>query len=347
MAKNIRIIQWGLGAMGGGMAKMALQKEGLEIVGAIATNPAKIGRDLGEILGLDRTLGVIASNDAAAVITKTPADVLLLATSSFVPEVAPQIKLAVEHGLHVITIAEQMAYPWVTHPQVADELDSLAKQHHVAILGTGVNPGFALDTLIVALTGTCINVEKITGTRINDLSQFGTTVMRTQGVGTTPEEFQAGLRDGSIVGHIGFDQSIQLIAQAVGWHIDRVEQSREPIISTVARETPFVKVAPGNVAGCRHTSRAYMQGKAVIELVHPQQIRPEAEGVATGDFIEIFGTPHIKMNIQPEIPGGTATIALAVNMIPQVLGAAPGVLTMNDLPVPAALLGDVRAMRQK
>jgi len=344
MTEKIRVIHWGLGAMGSGMAKMVLAKEGLEIVGAIATNPSKVGKDLGEILGLGNELGVVAVNDPTQVIRNTPADVLLLATSSFVPEVLPQIKLALEYQLNVITIAEEMAEPWASYPQEAEEIDRLAKKMGVSVLGTGINPGFVLDTLICTLTAACTEVKKIKGTRINDLSQFGTTVMRTQGVGTTPEEFERGLENGTIVGHIGFNESVLLIAKALGWKIDRVEQTREPIITNVYRETPYVKVGPGNVAGCRHTAKAYKDGEVVIELVHPQQIRPEAEGVETGDYIEITGTPNISMMIKPEIPGGTGTIAVAVNMIPKVINAAPGMLTMNDLPVPTALMGDVRPM---
>lgn len=344
MSDKIRVIHWGLGAMGSGMANMVLAKEGMGIVGAIATNPYKAGKDLGEILGLNKRIGVLASNNPADVIANTPADVLLLATSSFVPEVLPQIKLAVENGLNVITIAEEMADPWASYPEKALQIDQLAKKHGVSVLGTGINPGFVLDTLIIALTGVCTEVKKIRGTRINDLSQFGTTVMRTQGVGTTPEEFQKGLENGTIVGHIGFNESVLLIAKALGWEIDRVEQTREPITTNVYRETPYIKVDPGNVAGCRHTARAYKNGEAVIELVHPQQIRPEAEGAETGDYIEITGTPNIALTIKPEIAGGTGTIAIAVNMIPKVINAAPGMLTMNDLPLPAAIMGDVSEM---
>lgn len=344
MSDKVKVILWGLGAMGGGMAKMVLEKEGMEIVGAIATNPAKVGRDLGDILGQGVKVGVTASGSASHVIANTPADILLLSTSSFVPEVLPQIKLAIENGLNVITIAEEMADPMAKYPEQAEEIDRLALKHGVSVLGTGINPGFVLDTLIIALTGVCADVRRIKGTRINDLSQFGTTVMRTQGVGTTPEEFQKGIENGAIVGHIGFDESVALIARALGWKIDRVEQTREPIITGVYRETPYISVTPGNVAGCRHTARAYKNGEVVIELVHPQQIRPEAEGVETGDYIEITGTPGISMAIKPEIAGGTGTIAISVNMIPRVIRANPGLLTMNDLPVPSALMGDVSKM---
>jgi 4-hydroxy-tetrahydrodipicolinate reductase len=195
---------------------------------------------------------------------------------------------------------------------------------------------------VIALTGVCADIDTITAMRINDLSPYGPTVLRSQGVGLTPEEFRAALRAGTVVGHIGFRESAHMVAHAVGWSIDRVTEMREPIISRVPRRTPFVTVAPGQVAGCLHTATAYHGDKLLITLIHPQQIHPQLENIATGDTIEIFGEPHIRLAGSPEIPGGTATVALAVNMIPHLLDAAPGLHTMADLPVPAAMLGDVR-----
>jgi 4-hydroxy-tetrahydrodipicolinate reductase len=198
--------------------------------------------------------------------------------------------------------------------------------------------------LVIALTGVCADVDTITATRINDLSPYGPTVLRSQGVGLTPEEFRAALRAGTVVGHIGFQESAHMIAHAVGWTIDRVTETREPIISRVPRQTPFVTVAPGQVAGCLHIATAYHRDKPdkpLITLIHPQQIHPRLENIATGDTIEIAGTPNIRLTGSPEIPGGTGTIALAVNMIPHLLNAAPGLHTMADLPVPAAALGDM------
>jgi len=168
--------------------------------------------------------------------------------------------------------------------------------------------------------------------------------MKTQGVGTTPEEFKKGLEEGTIVGHIGFTESIYLIASAMGLTVDRVEQTKEPIISNVYRETPVVKVEPGMVAGCKHCAKGYVNGEVFIELEHPQQIHPEQEGVETGDYILIEGTPNINLTIKPEIPGGIGTIAMAVNMIPAVINAKPGLTTMKDLPVPASIMGDVRRL---
>ncbi|MDN5300654.1 MAG: 2,4-diaminopentanoate dehydrogenase [Thermoanaerobacteraceae bacterium] len=341
--KNLKIIVWGLGAMGGGMAKMVLQKQGMEIAGAIASRPEKSGKDLAEVLNLSGRTGVIVSGDADEVLKKE-ADIVLLSTSSFTKEVFPQIKKAIESGKNVITIAEEMAYPAYGEPKLAESIDSIAREHGVTVLGTGINPGFVLDTLIIALSGVCIDVKKITARRINDLSPFGTTVMRTQGVGTTVEEFKKGLEDGSIVGHIGFNESITMISEALGLEVDEIRQTREPIVSKTHRQTPYVKVEPGMVAGCRHIGIGLRKGEPVIILEHPQQIRPEAENVETGDYINIEGTPNINLAIKPEIPGGLGTIAIAVNMIPQVVNARPGLVTMKDLPVPAALMGDVRKL---
>jgi len=341
--ENVKVIIWGLGAMGGGMAKMVLRKNGMQIAGAIASRPEKSGKDLGEILGLNERTDVLVSTDVDEVLGKK-ADVVLLATSSFAKEVFPQIKKIVESGKNVITIAEEMAYPAYSEPKLAESIDSIAREHGVTVLGTGINPGFVLDTLIIALSGACIDVKKITARRINDLSPFGTTVMRTQGVGTTVEEFKKGLDDGSIVGHIGFNESITMISEAMGLGIDEIKQTREPIVSKTHRESPYVKVEPGMVAGCRHTGIGLRKGEPVIILEHPQQIRPEAENVETGDYINIEGTPNINLAIKPEIPGGLGTIAAAVNMVPQVVNAKPGLVTMKDLPVPVALMGDVRKL---
>lgn len=159
----------------------------------------------------------------------------------------------------------------------------------------------------MTLSGVCHSVERIEASRVNDLSPYGPTVMRTQGVGTTPEVFAAGVADGSIVGHVGFPESIHMISEALGLGVDRIEQTREPIISNVYRETPHVKVQPGMVAGCRHIGIGYRGDKEVIKLTHPQQIHPHLEGQDTGDYINIYGLPEIHMANKPEIAGGKAT----------------------------------------
>lgn len=338
--RPIRVAQWGLGAMGAGMARLVLAKPGLRLVAAIDSWPELHGRDVGDVLGIGRNLGVPVTGDPASVLDDSRVDVVLLATTSWTRNQMLDLRAVLGAGVNAISIAEEMAAPEAQNPELAAQLDALAKANGVSVLGTGVNPGFVLDLLIVTLTAGCHSVDRIDGARVNDLSPYGPTVMSTQGVGTTPEAFRAGVADGSIVGHVGFPESIQMISDAVGLAVDRIDQSREPIVSTVRRETPHVVIEPGMVAGCSHTAIGYAGEREVVRLVHPQQVHPELEGQETGDYISIFGDPEVHVSSQPEIAGGKATIGIAVNMIPHIVAASPGLKRMTDLPAPAALMGE-------
>ena len=338
--KPIRVLQWGLGAMGSGMARLMLEKTGLKIVAAVDGRPDYVGKDLGDVLGIVKKSGVIVSNKPEDVLIQEEVDIVILATTSWTNEQMPDLSKIIEAGINCISIAEEMSDPEAQNPDLSKQIDELAKKHGVSVLGTGVNPGFVLDLLVVTLTGGNHSVERIEASRVNDLSPYGPTVMKTQGVGTTPEEFRAGVANGSIVGHVGFPESIHMISEALGLGVDRIEESREPIISKVYRETPHVKVEPGMVAGCSHIGIGYRGEKEVVKLIHPQQIHPHLENQDTGDYINIYGKPEIHMAIKPEIAGGVATMGIAVNMIPHVVAATPGLKRMIDLPVPAALMGD-------
>ncbi|MHC4878431.1 MAG: 2,4-diaminopentanoate dehydrogenase [Planctomycetota bacterium] len=339
----IRVLVLGTGQMGSAIGRLVLEKQGLELVGAYARRSERAGADVGRAIGLSRDLGLRVAGDLASLIDEAHPDVAIQATCSTVADASEEILTLVRSGVSVISIAEEMAFPACSSPAFAKELHAIAVARGTVVLGTGINPGFVLDLLIITLTGVCSDIESISAERVNDLAPYGPSVLASQGVGLTPEEFRRGVKDGTVVGHIGFPESIHMIAAAIGWQIERIEETREPIVSGVRRETPFVTVEPGETAGCFHTAVAYREGKPVIRLSHPQQIHPHLEDVETGDRIEIAGTPEIRLEGSPEIPGGRGTSALAVNMIPRVLNAAPGLYSMADLPVPAALLGDARA----
>jgi 4-hydroxy-tetrahydrodipicolinate reductase len=328
----IKVAEWGTGMMGQGLLGYILDRpKDIELVGVIVTNPAKEGKTVGELLG--RACDVKMTTDFAAVLAKKP-DVVCINTQSNLHEITDQVVPAIEAGCNVICIAEKLSYPWASDAAWADRIDGLARQHGVSVLGTGINPGFMLDALIAMWSSICLRVDKIVATRVNDLSPFGPTVMIGQGVGTTVEQFEKGVADGSIVGHIGFPESIHLIAKALGWTIDRIEETREPIVTKVERSTQHVHVAPGDVAGCRHIGRGYVGDELKIELIHPQQIHPEMEGVETGDYIEIHGDPNVNMANKPEIPGGKGTYASTGNYIPFMKDAPAGMLTVVDMPLP-------------
>lgn len=329
----IRVAVWGTGMMGQGLLRFLLDRPNdVKLVGAIVTNPAKEGKTVGELLG-DCECDVRMTTDAAAVLAAEP-DVVCICTQSNLHEITGQVEPAIRAGANVLCIAETLAYPWATDSAWAERVDGIAREHGVSVLGTGINPGFILDALIVMWTSVCLRVDRIEARRVNDLSPFGPTVMASQGVGTTVEEFERGVADGTIVGHIGFQESIQLIARALGWEIDEIVETREPIVSTVERSTPHVRVAPGDVAGCRHIGRGYSKGELKIELVHPQQIHPHLEGVDTGDYIRVIGDPEVNMANTPEIPGGIGTYASTGNYVPLIVSAPAGLLTVVDLPLP-------------
>ena len=328
----IKVAVWGSGMMGQGLLDYLVDRpHDVDLVGVIDRHPEKHGRTVGEIIG--RECDVAVTSDIASVLAKKP-DVVCILTASNLREVSDQVEPAVRAGANVICIAETLAYPWASDPAWAERFDALAKEHGVSILGTGINPGFVLDALPIAMSSVCLRVDRIQASRINDLSPFGPTVMASQGVGTTVEEFEAGVADGSIVGHIGFQESIGLIASALGWEIDEIVETRAPIVTSVERDTPCVHVAPGDVCGCRHTANGYSKGELKIELIHPQQIHPEAEGQETGDYINILGDPNVSLANQPEIPGGKGTYASVGNYIPLIGPAEPGIRTVADLPIP-------------
>lgn len=343
--KQIRVLQWGLGAMGSGMAKLALKKSGLKIVAAVDGYEGYNGKDLGDILGVEKT-GVIVTNQPETVLDKEKVDLVVIATTSWTEKQMPDLRKILKAGINCISIAEEMSTPEAQSPELAKELDELAKANGVSILGTGVNPGYVLDLMVVMLSGGCHDVERIEASRVNDLSPYGPTVMETQGVGTSPEAFRAGVEAGTIVGHVGFPESIRMISDAIGLEVDRIEEIREPIVSKVRRETPHVVIEPGMVAGCAHIGIGYRGDKEVIRLIHPQQVHPQLEGQDTGDYINIYGTPEVHMAITPEYAGGIATQGIAVNMIPHVFAATPGLKRMIDLPTPAALMGETAYTRR-
>ncbi|TYB87271.1 MAG: NADP-binding protein [Kosmotoga sp.] len=328
-----RVLVWGLGAMGTGIARNVFSKKYLRLVGAVEINKEFIGKDIGAVIG-EEEYGAKIYNDPEKAINETNPDVVIIATNSFMKEVEPKILLVLNHSVNVVTIAEEMAYPFYSHPESSEIIHNTAVRNGVTVVGTGINPGFIMDVLAVALSGTCLKVNRVFARRVNDLSPFGKTVMETQGVGTTPEEFNEGLEKGTIVGHIGFQQSIRMIGDALGWELTKIEETREPIISKTKRSTAVVSVEPGMVAGCKHIGKGYIDDDPVIELVHPQQIQPEKESVETGDYIIIEGQPRINLSIQPEIPGGIGTIAVATNVIGDLVEAEPGFISMLELPVP-------------
>jgi hypothetical protein len=344
--QTVKVVIWGFGAMGSGMAKMLTKKQGLEIVGVCDRYDRLVGKKVSELLGTENNItpNLVIKKNIAEMIPAVRPDVALLCTDSFTEKAYPKIKWLLEHKVNVITTAEEMAFPHANHPDLARELDKTAKANGVSVLGAGINPGLMMDLLVVLLTGAMETVDNIEVKRINSLSPYGETVMTEQGVGLSIAEFQELKEKGGLAGHVGFKESIGMIAQALGWEVERFEQDMLPIVTEVDRKSLYGFAPKGHVAGVNMMAQAVVEGKEKITMHHPQQIEPHLANVQTGDYIILKGKPEINMAITPEVEGGTGTIAICVNMIPHIINAKPGLKTMLDLPVPRAIMGDVRKM---
>lgn len=347
--ENIKVVIWGFGAMGRGMADMLLSKKGVEISGVCDLHPDLVGKSIFDALKCEKGVHpeIIVNSNIELLLEKDNCDIVLLATDSYTKKVFSKTKMILEKGINVISTAEEMAYPKAQEPELAKELDKLAKENNVTVLGTGINPGFIMDLLVVALTGAMTDVTHIEANRVNSLSPFGPAVMEEQGVGITVEKFNSGVKDGSLAGHVGFAESVAMISDAIGIKLDKFEQQMSPIITSVDRFSKYGEALKGNVAGVNMTGQGLINGKVFIDMKHPQQIEPELDGTHTGDYINLKGTPEIHMAITPEIDGGIGTIAVCVNMIPHVLNARSGLKTMIDLPVPRAIMGDMRDLLEE
>jgi len=328
--EKLRLVLYGVGDIGTRIAEFLLEKEGVEIVGAIDVAKEKVGKDLGNILTLGRRLGVAVSNDPDAVLSKVKADVVVHATTSFLKQAYPQIAKIVEHGVNVVSTCEELSYP--LNPELAKKLDELAKKHGVTVLGTGINPGFLMDTLLIALTGVCQKVEAIKMVRVINAAKRRASFQKKIGVGLTVDEFNEKIEKKVITAHVGLEQSISMTASALGWKLDKIEV-----------ETKAIKAKSNQVAGLRQLARGTRGERETITLDLQAYVDAEEEY----ETITIEGVPSIHGKISPGIHGDLATVAIIVNSIPKVINAKPGLVTMKDLPVPSAALEDMRTYVKK
>ena len=334
MSKLVRVVQYGLGPIGQASARVLLEKQKtgcVQLVGAIDIDPDKVGKDLADLLDLEEKTGIIVSDDAAAVLHESNADVAVHTTSSFLDRVQEQLLLCAKAGVHVVSSTEELAFPFARHPERATALDMVARQHGVVFLGTGVNPGFAMDTLVLTATGVCTDVSRIEATRVVNAGLRRGPLQKKVGAGITPEAFAERKATGTF-GHIGLRESLLLVGEGLNWSFDRIEETLDPVISDKDVETPHVQVATGQVAGIHQAITGYRHDTPLVTL----DLKMYAGADNPHDRVHIDGTPPIDMVIQGGIFGDTATIAALVNAVPLVLNSTPGLRTMKDMRIPRA-----------
>jgi len=331
---NIKVMHFGLGPIGAAIVKQVAARSGFKIVGAIDIDPAKVGRDLGDVVGLPKRIGVKVSADAAKALKAAKPDVVVLCTSSSIKKVMGQIETILKSKTAIVSTTEELSYPDYTHVRQGRQIDQLARKAKVAVLGTGVNPGFAMDALPIALTCVCERVDRIMVNRVQDARIRRLPFQQKIGAGLTTEQFQKKVDDGS-VRHVGLTESIAMIADAMGWRLDRITDDIQPKLAQVTISSEFLAVDPGYVCGIIQDGVGYRKNDAVIRL-HMEAYLGAPESY---DSVEIEGSPRISSKIAGGIHGDIATASIVVNSIPAVLNATPGLHTMRDLALPSFFPG--------
>ena len=326
----IRVLHVGLGPIGLGVVRQVAGRKGLTAVGAVDVDPGKVGRDLGDVAELGRKLRLKVSDDVDAVIRATKPDVAILCTSSSIARLVPQVAAIVKRRVPIVSTTEELAYPTRARRRFARQIDALAKKGKVAVLGTGVNPGFVMDALPIMLTGVCESVQAVHVDRIQDARIRRLPFQQKIGSGLTREAFQARV-DAGTVRHVGLAESITMIADALGWTLDRVTDDIVPKIAEAPIASQFLQVEAGQVCGLIQDGVGYRGGEPVITL-HMEAYLGAPESY---DAIRIEGTPPLRMKLAGGVHGDIATASIAVNSIPKILEVAPGLHTMRDMPIPS------------
>jgi 4-hydroxy-tetrahydrodipicolinate reductase len=327
--ERVRTIHYGIGAIGTEVVRLALNRPDIEIVGAIDAHPGKAGKDLGEVVEAGRNLGITVSYDPEPILSDVYADVVLHATASNLTAVYQQILQMVAAEKSVISSSEELAFPWVRYPEIVRKLERRARETGVRILGTGVNPGFVMDTLPLVLATACQEVRSIRVTRVVDVAQRRPQLQAKVGVGLSPQAFQREANEGS-VGHVGLRESLFMVVNTLGWRLDDIAESMEPVLTKERVKTESTLVEKGYVSGLRQTVRALVAGREVVQL----ELEMSLGAPDPRDEVVMEGKPPLHLSIPGGIQGDMATAAIMVNCVPAITRSrAVGLLSMRDMPL--------------
>lgn len=324
----VRVVQIGLGPIGQEVVRLASERRGLKIVAAVDPAPDKVGTDLGKLCSL-RPLRIPVCKNLETALKGRCADVAILTTGSSLKVIERQIEEIARAGLHTVSTCEELSFPWRTHPRMAKRIDNICKEHDVACVGTGVNPGFLMDYLPCVLSSLCQEVNGIIVTRIQDASNRRVPFQKKIGAGLTRSRFMAKAADGTLR-HVGLAESMHMIAHCLNWKLDRISESLKPVIAKQQITSGYTRIDKGQACGVEQIGRGYLGGKEVVRL-HFRAAVGESGSI---DAVEIIGKPGIRFVIQGGVNGDVATCAIVVNAIRSISSVGSGLKTMLDLPVP-------------
>jgi 2,4-diaminopentanoate dehydrogenase len=327
----INVIQFGLGPLGRQIARYMVERPGLRLVGVVDVDPALHGRDVGELCGVEPLgLKVAASLYEAQLQASEPATVAVIATVSAVARLVPQVEEAARAGLHIVSTCEELSFPWRRHAAAAEAIDRVCREHGVACLGTGVNPGYLMDYLPSVFTSIAQRVDHIDVERVQDASKRRIPFQQKIGAGLTPQEFEANRLAGTLR-HVGLPESVDMIAHAMGWVLDESTETLDPVLADREITDGYKPIAVGQPAGVQQIATGMLGGKEVLRLT----FRAAVGEAKSYDRIRIRGLPYVDTVIEGGVNGDVATCAITVNAIRAITRAEAGLRTMLDTPVPA------------
>ena len=259
----IRAVQLGCGPIGCSVAKLASTKPSIKMVGAADLIHA--GRDLGELADMGGGNGIIISESIDDVLSETKPDVVLHTTGSSLADVFPQLETVMKAGANIVSTCEELSFPFKLQPELSSTIDELARKHKVAVLGTGINPGFLMDAWPLFMTAICQRVDKVRAVRIQDASKRRIPFQQKIGAGKTVGEFEKLVDEGTIK-HVGLPESAAMIASGLGWELEDLTETIEPVVAGKEVSSDYMTVKPGQAAGVKQVALGTVDGETKIEL---------------------------------------------------------------------------------
>lgn len=324
----IKFISYGLGTIGLEILKVLLNNKNFKLVGAVDIKDELLNKDIGELIGYGK-LNLYVKKDIKEF---EKCDIVIHSTGSRISDTFEQFKFLLSNGYNIISTCEELFYPYYFHKKEAEELNKIAKENGVRILGTGINPGFILDTLVVFITTLSTQIEKISAKRVLDASKRRKQLQIKIGSGLTVEEFNK-LKNENKIGHVGLLESLFFIFDTLNLEILEFNEILEPLIAEEDIKTEYLEVKKGLVRGQYQKVQGISKDGKVIELILIMALN-EKESF---DRVKIFGKPNVELIIKNGIQGDLGTAAVVSNYIPTLLSKEPGLYTTKDLNLPHIL----------
>jgi 4-hydroxy-tetrahydrodipicolinate reductase len=327
----LNVIVVGLGPIGISAARAVQQDRGMKLVALVDLDPAKRGKSLAQLDGGKSPAGPKVVERIADTLSSKPA-VAIVTTASHFDKVAPMLRECIKRRIHVVSSCEEMSFPDFRYKRLAAEIDAEARAKKVALLGTGVNPGFVMDLLPVVLSSMLTKVSGVKVVRRLDAAKRRLPLQAKVGATMTPAHFRSLAEQGNI-GHMGIGESVAMIACALGRKArpKEITITLDPVIADRRLDSGLGAIQPGQVSGMRNTARWSGKGLS-IELDLTMAVGAED----AQDRIELAGPVPLTLIIPGSTPGDTATVAAMINgarLLPMV---PPGLKTMLDMPPASA-----------